>query len=278
MTITALDALPPLRDVIARHELMARKSLGQHFLCDLNLTRSIAEEAGDLSDHTVFEIGPGPGGLTRALLSTKAKKIIAIEKDHRCIAALQEVIAASEGRLEVLEGDALKMDLTTLSNKPRAVVANLPYNIGTELLLNWLHHMEDFTSLTLMFQAEVADRLAAGPDNKTYGRLSVIAQFCCSVQRVMDLPARAFTPPPKVDSAVVHLMPRQDRPKDIALKDIEKVTMAAFGQRRKMLRSSLKPLGGEDLLKRAGINPELRAENLSVQDFETIVRNLNGPA
>ncbi|HEU0117904.1 MAG TPA: 16S rRNA (adenine(1518)-N(6)/adenine(1519)-N(6))-dimethyltransferase RsmA, partial [Alphaproteobacteria bacterium] len=248
------------------------KSLGQHFLCDLNLTRRIAESAGDLSDCTVFEVGPGPGGLTRALLGTKAKKVIAVEKDERCIEALQEVVSASAGRLEVIEGDALKTDLTTLSDAPRAIVANLPYNIGTELLLNWLKQINEFRSLTLMFQAEVVDRLTATPDNKSYGRLSVITQFCCTAKRVMDLPARAFTPPPKVDSAVVHLTPRTDRPKDVDVKTLEKVTMAAFGQRRKMLRSSLKPLGGEDLLKRAGINPELRAENLSLQDFENLAR------
>jgi len=272
MPLSPVDLLPPLRDVIAKHDLMARKSLGQHFLCDLNLTRAIAESAGDLSGCTVFEIGPGPGGLTRALLGTKAKKIIAIEKDRRCLAALADVVKASEGRLEVMEGDALKADLTTLAPAPRAVVANLPYNIGTELLLNWLRQMDKYRSLTLMFQAEVVDRLVADPSHKIYGRLSVITQFCCNVKRMLDIPAQAFTPPPKVDSAVAHFTPRINRPIDIAFETIEKVTAAAFGQRRKMLRSSLKPLGGEDLLHRAGINPELRAENLSVSDFEKLAR------
>jgi 16S rRNA (adenine1518-N6/adenine1519-N6)-dimethyltransferase len=274
MSTATLDALPPLRDVIARYDLMARKALGQHFLCDLNITRCIAEYAGDLTGCTVFEIGPGPGGLTRALLETKAKKVIVIEKDERCLGALADIATVSDKRLEIIAGDALKVDLTTLAEAPRVIIANLPYNIGTELLLNWLHQIEAYKSLTLMFQAEVADRLAAKPGSKTYGRLSVITQFCCDVKRVMDLPARAFTPPPKVDSAVVYITPRKDRPTDVDLKMLEKVTMAAFGQRRKMLRSSLKSLGGEELLKRAGINPELRAENLSVAAFENLVRCL----
>lgn len=272
MAKATLESLQPLRDVIARHDVFAKKSLGQHFLCDLNLTRKIAECAGDLSGVTVFEVGPGPGGLTRALLGTKAKKIIAVEKDRRCIAALQDVIEAADGRLEVIEGDALKTDLTELSKAPRAVIANLPYNIGTELLINWLRKIKEFKNLTLMFQLEVADRIVAEPDSKKYGRLSVISQFCCNVERVLDLPARAFTPPPKVNSSVVHLTPRKDRPKDVTFEMMEKVTAAAFGQRRKMLRSSLKPLGGEALLKKAGINPELRAENLSVEDFESLAR------
>jgi 16S rRNA (adenine1518-N6/adenine1519-N6)-dimethyltransferase len=266
------DRFPPLRDVIARYKLMARKALGQHFLCDLNLARKIASSAGDLADCTVFEIGPGPGGLTRALLETDAKKIIAIEKDVRCVAALAELAAASEGQLEIIEGDALRTDLLKLAKHPRAIVANLPYNIGTELLLKWLRQIDGFRSLTLMFQKEVADRIAAAPGSKTYGRLSVIAQFCCDVQRVMSVPARAFTPPPKVDSAVVHLTPRIGRPEDIEFEAMERITAAAFGQRRKMLRASLRALGGEDLLHRGGINPELRAENLTVKEFEKLAR------
>lgn len=269
--------LPPLREVIARHDLMARKSLGQHFLCDLNLTQRIADLAGDLTGCTVFEIGPGPGGLTRALLNTGAQEIIAIEKDHRCIAALQDVIQASNNRLRVIEGDAMKVNCHELSSAPRAVVANLPYNIGTELLLNWLHHMDEYRSLTLMFQLEVAERLVAKPHNKAYGRLSIITQFCCDAKIAMTLPASAFTPPPKVDSAVVHLIPRVNRPADVNLKTLENLTATAFGQRRKMLRSSLKPLGGAKLLERAGLNPELRAENLSLQDFENLTRCLQTP-
>lgn len=275
------DHLPPLREVIARYDLMARKALGQHFLCDPSITERIAGLAGNLNECTVFEIGPGPGGLTRALLKTEAKKIIAIEKDHRCLAALQDIVEVSDNRLEAIEGDALKIDCTRLSPPPRAIVANLPYNIGTELLLNWLQQIENYRSLTLMFQLEVAERLVAAPDSKAYGRLSVITQFCCDAKIVMTLPARAFTPPPKVDSAVVRLTPRPGRPQDITLKLLETVTAAAFGQRRKMLRSSLKPMGGERLLKQVGINPELRAENLSLQDFENLARafkTTNAPA
>jgi 16S rRNA (adenine1518-N6/adenine1519-N6)-dimethyltransferase len=265
------ENLPPLRDVIARFALLAKKSLGQHFLLDANLTRKIASCAGDLTGHTVIEIGPGPGGLTRALLETEAEKIFAIEKDRRCIAALAE-LAAIDKRLEVIEGDALKTDMTALGPAPRAIVANLPYNVGTELLLGWLRQIDQFAGLTLMFQAEVADRIAASPGSKTYGRLSVISQFCCKVRRMLDIPASAFTPPPKVDSAVVHLTPRADRPADVTFDMMGKITASAFGQRRKMLRSSLKPLGGEELLKRAGIDPTLRAENLSVADFENLAR------
>jgi 16S rRNA (adenine1518-N6/adenine1519-N6)-dimethyltransferase len=269
---TNVDFLPPLRDVIAKHELMARKSLGQHFLCDLNLTHRIAALAGDVKDCTIFEIGPGPGGLTRALVETNAKQVIAIEKDKRCIAALADVVTAANGRLMILEGDALRTDLTQLAPAPRVIIANLPYNIGTELLIDWLKQLPAYKSMTLMFQAEVADRLTAKPSSKAYGRLSVLAQFCCDVKQALRIPAAAFTPPPKVDSAIVHLTPRKDRPTDIELKTLEAITAAAFGQRRKMLRSSLKPLGGEDLLRRADINPELRAENLSLADFERLAR------
>lgn len=273
VTITLQD-LPPLRDVLARHQLMARKSLGQHFLCDLNLTRRIAAGAGDLTGCSVIEIGPGPGGLTRALLETKAEKVIAIEKDHRCLAALSEIHDIVGDRLTLIEGDALKIDLTTLAPPPLAIVANLPYNIGTELLIRWLKQMPAYRSMTLMFQAEVVERIAAHPDNKTFGRLSIMAQFCCDVKPQLFIPARAFTPPPKVDSAVVHLTPRLDRPTDISLASLERVTAAAFGQRRKMLRSSLKPLGGEALLLKAELAPELRAENLSLADYEKLTRCL----
>ena len=272
MVLSLLGTLPPLREVIARYDLMARKSLGQHFLCDLNLTRRIAESAGDLKGLTVFEVGPGPGGLTRALLDTDAKKIIAVEKDCRCIEALSDLKDLAKDRLELIEGDALKVDLKLLGKSPFAIVANLPYNIGTELLLRWLHDIEAYQSLTLMFQAEVVDRLVAKVSTKAYGRLSVITQFCCDTKRMMDIPARAFTPPPKIDSSVIHLTKRKNAPEDIDLKTLERITAAAFGQRRKMLRSSLRLLGGEALLISAKINPELRAENLSVEDFEKLVR------
>lgn len=271
----SLEGLPPLRETIATHGLAARKGLGQHFLLDLNLTKRIVAQSGKLDGVTVFEIGPGPGGLTRALVGSAAKKIIAIEKDARCLAALEELVAVSGGRLDVREGDALEVDLAAFAPAPRAVIANLPYNVGTPLLLSWLKRMEAFQSLTLMFQAEVVDRLLAAPNTKAYGRLSVITQFCCEGHRVMTLPARAFTPPPKIDSAVVHLVPRRNRPKDVDLDALERVTATAFGQRRKMLRASLKPLGGEALLIKAGIDPARRAEDLSLAEFEELARALS---
>jgi len=287
MTAAALDALPPLREVIARHGLMAKKTLGQHFLLDLNLTRRIVAAAGDLSGCTAFEIGPGPGGLTRALVASGATRIIAVEKDSRCIGALESLAQAAGERLQIIEADALATDLPTLSPPPRAIVANLPYNIGTPLLIGWLRQMAQadaasfaapYRSLTLMFQAEVADRIVAPPNSEAYGRLAVIAQFCCVAKRVMTIPARAFTPPPKIDSAVVHLTPRPDRPTDVSFAALETVTAAAFGQRRKMLRSSLKSLGGEALLRESGINPEKRAEELSIADFENLARHVHAKA
>ena len=272
-----LSALPPLREVIARFDLRTRKALGQHFLLDLNLTRKIAAAAGDLAGCTVFEVGPGPGGLTRALVESDAAQVIAIEKDARCIPALDELVRAAQGKLQVVEADALKMDPASMAPPPRAIVANLPYNVGTEMLLGWLKTIDAYRSLTLMFQAEVVDRLCAAPNSKAYGRLSVIAQFCCDVTRVLDVPAAAFSPPPKVDSAVARLVPRAARPQDVNLRVLERVTAAAFGQRRKMLRSSMKPLGGEALLERAGIDPTLRAETLSLSQFEELARLVARP-
>jgi 16S rRNA (adenine1518-N6/adenine1519-N6)-dimethyltransferase len=265
-----LAALPPLRDVIAKYDLRATKSLGQHFLLDLNLTQRIARAAGDLANCTVFEIGPGPGGLTRALLASEAKKIIAIERDDRCVNALADLVRGSTGRLDIIAADALKTDLLKLAPAPRAIVANLPYNVGTELLISWLRFMPDFRSMTLMFQAEVADRILAKPGSKDYGRLSVLCQFCCDVSRALNLPGRAFTPPPNVNSTVVHFLPRVTRPQNLKIEKLESLTAAAFGQRRKMLRSSLKSLGGEKLLAAAGIDPTLRAEDLSVTEFEKL--------
>lgn len=273
MTSTrTIDALPPLRDIIAAHGLAARKGLGQHFLLDLNLTGRIVKEAGDLSSVHVIEIGPGPGGLTRAILASPAAHLTAIEKDTRCILALSSLQQAFPKRFTLIEGDALDIDLLQQVPAPRAIIANLPYNVGTLMLLSWLQQMDQFQSLTLMFQAEVVDRLVAQPGSKDYGRLSVITQFCTQAKRVMKLPARAFTPPPKVDSAVIHLTPRKNRPRDIDLKTIETITAAAFGQRRKMLRSSLRALGGEALLAKAGIDPEQRAEQLSLRDYENLAR------
>ena len=268
--LVALNQLPPLRETIKQHGLMAHKALGQHFLLDLNLTQRIVKMAGDLSDCTVFEIGPGPGGLTRPLLASTAKHIIAIEKDRRCVGALAELVEISEGKLEIVEGDALKIDLEKLSSAPRAIVANLPYNVGTPMLLNWIKQVGCFRSMTLMFQSEVVDRLIAPAGGKAYGRLSVIAQSCCNMKRVMSLPAKAFTPPPKVDSAVIYITPKADRPSDEIISALEKITAAAFGQRRKMLRSSLKVLGGEELLIKANIRPEQRAEELSVEEFKRL--------
>ena len=270
--------LPPLGDVIRRFDLGARKSLGQHFLLDLNLCRRIARAsgdwAGDLGDVTVIEIGPGPGGLTRALLETGARKVLAVEKDSRCVAALRELSAAYPGRLEVIEADALGTDVQALTSPPRRVVANLPYNIATPLLLGWLRRITDFDGLTLMFQKEVAGRLVAQPGSKAYGRLSVITQWLAEVRHEFNVSKQAFTPRPKVASSVVSVIPR---PAPLAPADwqaLETVTAAAFGQRRKMLRSSLKPLGlglGLDL-GALGIEPTVRAEDLSVEEFCAIAR------
>jgi len=270
------DNLPPLRDVIAKYDLAAKKSLGQHFLLDLNLTGRVARAAGDLSHCTVIEIGPGPGGLTRALLAEGAKKVIAIERDERPIAALKEIAAAYPGRLEIIEGDALQINPADLCDGPRKIVANLPYNISTQLVLNWLENITDYECLTLMFQKEVADRLAASPRTKDYGRLSVLTQWLCEVRSNFNIKPTAFTPPPKVMSTVATLVPRGKPLVDVPQDKLEKVTQAAFGQRRKMLRASLKALGvnGEELATKAGIEPTKRAEELSVEDFCALVQAL----
>ncbi len=264
-----LSALPPLRDVIAAHELRALKALGQNFLLDLNITAKIARAAGDLSSLTVFEVGPGPGGLTRGLLSEGAGNVIAVEFDPRAVAALQELIAAADGKLKVVEGDALRADLTAMAPAPRAIVANLPYNIATPLLIGWLRQIYDdagaYAHMTLMFQREVADRITAAPGGKTYGRLAVISQWLCAAQRVFDLPPEAFTPPPKVTSSIVRFVPRPAEAARPSFATMEKITAAAFGQRRKMLRAALKPYPG--LLEAAGIDGTLRAEQLPVSDF-----------
>ncbi|KKX34390.1 16S rRNA (adenine(1518)-N(6)/adenine(1519)-N(6))-dimethyltransferase RsmA [Rhizobium sp. LC145] len=268
--MATLDGLPPLRDVIQRHGLDARKALGQNFLLDLNLTQKIARSAGPLEGVTVFEVGPGPGGLTRAILSLGAKKVIAIERDSRCLPALAEIADHYPGRLEVIEGDALKTDFAALAPEgPVKIIANLPYNVGTQLLVNWLlpgHWPPFWESLTLMFQKEVGLRIVASEDDDHYGRLGVLAGWRTDARMVFDVPPQAFTPPPKVVSTVVHLVPRPTPlPCDAA--KLERVTHAAFGQRRKMLRQSLKPVGGEALLKRADIDPQRRAETLSVEEF-----------
>jgi 16S rRNA (adenine1518-N6/adenine1519-N6)-dimethyltransferase len=270
------DALPPLRDVIARHGLAARRALGQHFLLDLNLTGRIARAAGDLASGTTIEIGPGPGGLTRALLAHGAAHVIAVERDERCLPALASIAAAYPGRLEIVAGDALRIDVGRLGTAPRRIVANLPYNVATPLLLAWLATADRFERMVLMFQREVADRLIAAPRSKDYGRLSVATQWRCQARRLFDIPPRAFTPPPKVTSSLVELVPR---PAPLALADpmlLERVVAAAFGQRRKMLRQSLRGLSADPagLLAEAGIAETKRAEELSVAEFAALARAL----
>ena len=270
--MSRVDELPPLREVIARFDLGARKALGQNFLLDLNLTGRIARSAGDLSGVTVIEIGPGPGGLTRALLNSGAAGVVAVERDSRCIVALADLVEASEGRLRLIEGDALEVDPEAIAPAPRAIVANLPYNVATPLLIGWLKRIEQFRSLTLMFQREVADRLSAKPGTKAYGRLSVIAQWRAEVRLLFNLPARAFTPPPKIESTVVQFIPRM-APEPAEFSAMEAVTAAAFGQRRKMLRASLKSLGNaEALIDEAGLIPTQRAEEVPVAGFAALAR------
>lgn len=266
-----LKTLPPLRDVIAAHDLRAKKALGQNFLLDMNITDKIVRAAGDLSGRTVFEIGPGPGGLTRSLIGSNAAKIIAVEFDLRAVAALQNL--AGE-RVEIVQGDALRVNYQALAEGPKAVVANLPYNIATVLLTNWLKEIREkpgaYDSMTLMFQKEVAERIVAAPGSKTFGRLAVIAQWICECRICFDLPPSAFTPPPKVSSSVVHFVPKKLAIDAPDFRSVEKVTAAAFGQRRKMIRTSLKDYA--EGLERLGIDPTLRAENLSVQDFINLAK------
>ncbi|MCF6304346.1 MAG: 16S rRNA (adenine(1518)-N(6)/adenine(1519)-N(6))-dimethyltransferase RsmA [Rhodobacteraceae bacterium] len=266
------DPLPPLREVIATHGLAARKSLGQNFLLDLNLTGKIARRAGDLTKCDVLEIGPGPGGLTRALLDEGARKVVAIEMDDRCLPALQEITDAYDGRLITLSGDALKIDPRSHLNGPVRVVANLPYNVGTELLIRWLTPAEwppYWQSLTLMFQKEVAQRITAQPGSKAYGRLSILSQWRADPKMAFEIPASAFTPPPKVTSAVVHFE-RLETPRFAAnQKILNEVVARAFNQRRKMMRASLKGMlpDMETHLIAAGIDPKQRAEQVSLQQF-----------
>lgn len=274
-----MSDLPTLRESLENHGLMAKKSFGQHFLLDLNITRKIVRLGGPFDGDTVIEVGPGPGGLTRALLETSARKILAIEKDARFLELLAELKPVYGDRFEAVEADATKVDERKLLAKSNAnadplapdnrahIVSNLPYNVGTPLLVKWLTGPWRPASMVLMFQLEVALRIVAPVGDDDYGRLSVLSQVLCDCEKLMDLPARAFTPPPKVDSAVVKLVPKADRPSDVAVRNLEKVTAAAFGQRRKMLRSSLKSLGGEALLEKAGINPTERAEQVSPEAF-----------
>ena len=272
MTFNTLDGLPPLREVINEHELRAKKALGQNFLLDLNLTSKIARQAGDLTGCDVLEIGPGPGGLTRALLLNGARKVVAIEQDTRCLPALQQITDHSGGRLKVLLGDALAIDPTQHLNAPIRIVANLPYNIGTELLTRWLSPPQwppFWQSLTLMFQKEVAQRIVAQPGSKAYGRLSILCQWRCTANLRMEIPPAAFTPPPKVTSAVVHLERREEPAFPADAKILNQTVAKAFGQRRKMLRASLKGLHPEieDCLLMANIKPTQRAEEISLEQF-----------
>lgn len=277
--MAAIDALPPLREIISNHGLSARKSLGQNFLLDLNLTAKIARQAGDLSNCDVLEIGPGPGGLTRGLLAEGARRVLAIEKDERCIPALQEISEAYPNKLEVLSGDALEIDPLAHLTPPIRVAANLPYNVGTELLVRWLTPKvwpPFWQSLTLMFQKEVAERIVAAPGSKAYGRLAVLAQWRSDAKIVINLPPEAFSPPPKVSSAVVHLTalekPRFEADADV----LSRVVAAAFNQRRKMLRASLKSVAPdiEDRLMAAGLKPTDRAEQISVEGFCALAREV----
>lgn len=274
-----IDELPPLREVIATHQLSAKKSLGQNFLLDLNLTAKIARQAGDLSGADVLEIGPGPGGLTRGLLAEGARRVLAIEKDERCLPALQEISDAYDGRLQVINGDALDIDPLQYLTPPIKIAANLPYNVGTELLVRWLTPKEwppFWQSLTLMFQKEVAERIVAQPGGKAYGRLAILAQWRADAKIGLVLPPQAFTPPPKVSSAVVHLtaLPEPRFPADAAT--LSRVVAAGFNQRRKMLRASLKGVAPniEDHLIAAGIQPTERAEQVSLEQFCALARSI----
>ncbi|WP_417807033.1 16S rRNA (adenine(1518)-N(6)/adenine(1519)-N(6))-dimethyltransferase RsmA [Thioclava sp.] len=275
--MVALDGLPPLREVLRAHDLVAKKSLGQNFLLDLNLTAKIARAAGDLSGADVLEVGPGPGGLTRGLLAEGARKVLAIEKDPRCLPALAEIAAAYPGRLEVIQGDALAINPMAHLTPPIKVAANLPYNVGTELLVRWLTPPSwppFWESLTLMFQREVAERIVAQPGDKHYGRLAILAQWRAQARIVMSLPPEAFTPAPKVHSAVVHLraLPEPLFPADPAT--LSRVVAAGFNQRRKMLRASLKSVAPdiEAKLEEAGIKPTERAEQVSIEQFCRLAR------
>ncbi|RMH40958.1 MAG: 16S rRNA (adenine(1518)-N(6)/adenine(1519)-N(6))-dimethyltransferase RsmA [Alphaproteobacteria bacterium] len=277
--MAGIDDLPPLREVIARHGLSARKALGQNFLLDLNLTARIARAAGDLANADVLEIGPGPGGLTRGLLAEGARHVVVVEKDPRCIPALEEIAAAYPGRLTILKGDALEIDVREYLTPPVKIVSNLPYNVGTELLVRWLTPPEwppFWESLTLMFQKEVAERIVARPGSKTYGRLAILAQWRTEARIVMTLPPSAFTPPPKVSSAVVHLRALPAPRFEADPKVLEAVVARAFNQRRKMLRASLRGLAPdiEARIREAGLDPTMRAEQVDIEGFARLARVL----
>ena len=271
-------ALPPLREIVARYGVRARKTLGQNYLFDLNLTARIARAAGPLEGVNVVEIGAGPGGLTRALLEAGAGRVVAVERDPACLAALEALAGVYGERLQIIAGDAMKIDPSMLCGPPRKIVANLPYNIATALLLGWLDRIGEFAGLTLMFQREVALRLGAAPGSRAYGRLSVLVQWLAEVRVLFDVPARAFVPPPKVTSSVVAVVPRVEPLAPASKGVLERVTAAAFGQRRKMLRTSLERLGvaARPLLDAAGVPPTARPEELPVAAFCALARALEG--
>jgi 16S rRNA (adenine1518-N6/adenine1519-N6)-dimethyltransferase len=285
------DSLPPLREVISAHGLAAKKSLGQNFLLDLNLTRRIARAAGatpdarsaedkPLSGGTFYEVGPGPGGLTRSLLAEGADKVIAVERDARCLPALGEIARAWPGKLEVISADAMEMDEAALLPQGARIAANLPYNVGTALLIRWLTSETwppFWQSATLMFQKEVAQRITARPGTEHYGRLSVLTQWRAQPKILFDVNRSAFVPPPSVTSAIVRLEPREQPLAPARLQALEAVTAATFGQRRKMLRQSLKPLGGESLAEKAGIDPTARPEDLTIEQFAALARAIARP-
>ncbi len=279
LALSKLSDLPPLKDLLIEHDLWAKKSLGQNFLLDPNITETIAKKAL-INDRVVLEIGPGPGGLTRGLLNHGAKQVFAVEKDVRCIHLLQSLVSASEGRLHLIEKDALKFKLSDFVTEysldaPFHIVANLPYNIGTQLLLNWFKDLDWIGSMTLMFQKEVAERMVATPGTDAYGRLSILCQYLCMCKIIMHLPPSAFTPAPKVHSAVIQLVPKKlsDEEKKL-LPLLERVTALAFGQRRKMLKSSLKSLLKENEIEALGISPTMRPEELALDSFLKICKKL----
>ncbi len=267
-----MEKLPPLKDVISRHQLRAKKSLGQNFLLDLNLTSKIARYAGNLDQFDILEIGPGPGGLTRSLLNEGARKVVAIEKDSRCIEALEEIQATFPGRLKLLQGDALSTNASEHLADPVRIIANLPYNIGTELLVRWLTSKtwpSFWQSMTLMFQKEVANRIVASPGSKAYGRLSVMSQWRCDTKIAFNVPATAFTPPPKVESTLVHFEALKEPKFPAEVEVLEFVVSKAFNQRRKMLRGALKGYfqNVEEGLVSIGVLPTKRAEDITVQEY-----------
>ena len=272
----AIEALTPLKQLVGELDMRARKSLGQNFLFDLNLTRRIARSAGRL-DGTTIEVGPGPGGLTRALLLEGAQKVIAVEKDFRASTVLASLLGAAGGRLELVEADALKTPLWEMGDAPRRIVANLPYNIATTLLIQWLGHANAFESLTLMFQKEVAERITAQPGGSAFGRLSILTGWMADAAILFDIPPEAFVPAPKITSSVVHIRPLAMPRYECDRVALEHVTRLAFGQRRKMLRASLKPIGGEALLTRAGIDPRGRPQDLDIAAFCRLAREVGAP-